>query len=93
MLSKNQIDKLGERVKAGNLTDQDLRSLDEYRRSFAMAYDVAFSVSRSFTKQEPTGRFKSNNSIVEKLRRESIRLAQIQDVAGCRIVVSGMSDQ
>lgn len=33
-ISKTQIDKLGERLKKGEITDADLRLLDEYRRSF-----------------------------------------------------------
>jgi putative GTP pyrophosphokinase len=43
---------------------------------------------------EPTGRrAKSTAAIVDKLRRESIRLSQIQDVAGCRLVVSDVVEQ
>jgi ppGpp synthetase/RelA/SpoT-type nucleotidyltranferase len=32
-------------------------------------------------------------SIVEKLHRESIRLSQVQDIAGCRIVVPTIAEQ
>jgi ppGpp synthetase/RelA/SpoT-type nucleotidyltranferase len=43
---------------------------------------------------EPTGRpAKSTTSITEKLHRESIRLTQIQDIAGCRIVISDIAEQ
>ncbi len=42
----------------------------------------------------PTGRpAKSRQAIVDKLRRESIRLTQIQDIAGCRIVVPNLKSQ
>lgn len=42
----------------------------------------------------PTGRLaKSTVSIAEKLRRESIRLSQMQDIAGCRIVVRNVMEQ
>ena len=41
-----------------------------------------------------TGRHpKTTRSIVEKLRRESIRLSQIQDIAGCRVVVADVIEQ
>lgn len=93
MLSKTQIDKLGERLKTGQLTDADLLELDDYRRSFSGAYEKARAAARKFTKRELTGRTKSNSSIVEKLRRETIRLSQIQDIAGCRIVVANMLEQ
>ncbi len=36
---------------------------------------------------------KSTISIVEKLRRESIRLSQMQDIAGCRVVVANVVEQ
>ena len=43
---------------------------------------------------EPTGRpAKSTNAIIEKLKRESIRLSQVQDIAGCRIVVGTIINQ
>jgi hypothetical protein len=38
-LSKTQIDKLGERLRKGNVTEDDLRLLDEYRLSFSEAYE------------------------------------------------------
>ena len=36
--SKTQIDRLGDRLKKGDISDADLRLLDEYRRSFAQAF-------------------------------------------------------
>ena len=43
---------------------------------------------------EPTGRpAKSTSSIIEKLHRETIRLSQVQDIAGCRVVVPEIADQ
>jgi ppGpp synthetase/RelA/SpoT-type nucleotidyltranferase len=93
-LSKTKIDRLGDRLRKGNLTDDDLRLLDEYRRSFAAAYDEVVGVIRNTLKLEPTGRpAKSTTSIVEKLRRESIRLTQMQDIAGCRLIVPAIADQ
>src|SRR5262249_6618844 len=42
----------------------------------------------------PTGRpAKSTTSVIEKLRRESIRLSQIQDIAGCRLIGAKIHDQ
>ena len=94
MISKSQIDKLGERLVESNPNEADLRLLDQYRRSFGEAYDVVVQSIRDQLRLEPTGRpAKSTTSIVEKLRRESIRLSQIQDIAGCRIVLSGIAEQ
>lgn len=93
-LSKTQIDRLGGRIRQGLLVDSDLRSLDEYRRSFGEAYTTVVQTIREQLHLEPTGRpAKSTTSIIDKLRRESIRLTQIQDVAGCRIIVADVPEQ
>lgn len=93
-ISKTKIDRLGDRLRKGNITDEDLRLLDEYRRSFLGAYEIVVGTIRDRLELEPTGRpAKSTTSIGEKLRRESIRLTQIQDIAGCRIVVPELAEQ
>ena len=92
--SKTQIDKLGERLKKGNINEDDLRLLDEYRLSFSDAYETVVGVIQNELGLEPTGRpAKSTTSISEKLRRESVRLTQIQDIAGCRLVVKDLAEQ
>lgn len=92
--SKTQVDRLGDRLKAGEPTEADLRMLDDYRRSFGDAYGAVVSTIRDQLKLEPTGRpEKSTASIVDKLQRESIRLSQIQDIAGCRLIVQDVAAQ
>ena len=93
-LSKSQIDRLGDRLRTGSLSESDLRALYEYRRSFRPAYDTVVETVRDRLGLEPTGRpGKSTGSLREKLQRESIRLVQVQDVAGCRVVVSDILEQ
>ena len=93
-VSKSQIDRLGDRLRAGNIDEEDLRLLDRYRLSFSKAYEFVVRKIRDDLRYEPTGRpAKSTTSISEKLRRETIRLTQIQDIAGCRIVTPDMLDQ
>lgn len=93
-LSKTQIDRLGDRLRADNLLESDLKVLDDYRRRFGKAYkDVVRTIPQQLQLQ-PTGRpAKSTTSLVEKLRRESIRLTQVQDIAGCRVVVHDIGEQ
>ena len=87
-LSKTQVDRLGDRLRKGTTTEADFHQLDAYRRSFAEGYEEIVAVIREATQLEPTGRpAKSTTSITEKLRRETIRLSQMQDIAGCRLVV------
>lgn len=93
-LSKSQIDRLGDRLRKHDITEADLRLLDSYRRSFADAYDYVVRQIRGQLRLEPTGRpAKSTTSISDKLRRESIRLSQMQDIAGCRLIVTNIATQ
>jgi len=86
-VTKTQIDRLGERLKKGNVSEADLQLLDQYRRSFSGAYEMVVGTIQEKLVQNPAGRpAKSTMSIIEKLRRESIRLTQIQDIAGCRLL-------
>jgi putative GTP pyrophosphokinase len=87
-LSKSQIDQLGERIRGGMPSALDMKDLDSYRLSFASAYAHVVGRIRSELDFELTGRpTKSTTSISDKLARESTRLSQIQDIAGCRVVV------
>lgn len=93
-LTKTQVDRLGDRLRKGNITEADLRLLDQYRRSFSDEYEAVVDAIRNDLGLEPTGRpAKSTTSISDKLRRESIRLSQIQDIAGCRLIVSDIATQ
>jgi putative GTP pyrophosphokinase len=93
-ITKTQIDKLGDRLREGESTADDLRMLDEYRLSFGEPFGRVIQTISERLELEPTGRpAKTTQSIVEKLQRESIRLTQVQDIAGCRLVVGGAVDQ
>lgn len=94
VVTKSQIDKLGDRLTKGRAQESDLRNLDQYRQSFAVPYGLVIRLLREDLGLTPTGRpAKSTTSISEKLKRETIRLTQIQDIAGCRIIVSDLDDQ
>lgn len=93
-VTRTQIDRLGERLKKGNISEADLRLLDEYRHSFAQAYEIVVSTIQEHLLWKPTGRLaKTTRSIIEKLRRERSRLTQIQDIAGCRLIVPNIAHQ
>jgi len=93
-LSRTQLDKLGERLKAGTYDADDLRRLDEYRRSFSGASEAVTRILRDECGLSPTARpAKSTKAIVEKLTRLSTQLTRIQDIAGCRVVVDNLLSQ
>jgi ppGpp synthetase/RelA/SpoT-type nucleotidyltranferase len=93
-LTKTKIDKIGERLKDGELDADILVQLSHYRNQFSDSYRIVEGVLRDHRKLQVSGRpAKSTTAIVEKLRRESVRLSQIQDIAGCRVIVPGMISQ
>lgn len=92
--SKSQLDKLGHRLREGSTAEKDLRALDDYRRSFRTAYDHVVDVLKANVGLEGTGRpAKTTSAIIDKLRRQPIRLTQIQDIAGIRLVVPTIVNQ
>jgi GTP pyrophosphokinase len=93
-LSGAQVDKLGERMRRGPLKTNDLRALDSYRLSHRPAYDLVVGTIRSELSLEPTGRpGKTTGAILAKMKRQRTRLSQMQDVAGCRVLVPGAAEQ
>ena len=92
--TKSQVDRLGDRLRSGKYKESDLVFLDDYRKSFHEIYDTTVKTIRGRANLDPTGRpAKSTTAIIEKLKRESIRLSQIQDIAGCRIVIDTIIKQ
>jgi ppGpp synthetase/RelA/SpoT-type nucleotidyltranferase len=93
-LSGAQVDKLGDRMRRGELKIADLRTLDSYRLSHRPAYDLVVGMIRSELSLEPTGRpGKTTGAILAKLNRQRTRMSQMQDVAGCRVLVADVSTQ
>lgn len=86
-LTKSRINKLGDSLrKATTLEDDALDLLQQFRIQYDQPMQDAQRVLREGLGLEPTGRLKTVNTIVEKLRREKTRLAEMQDIAGLRIV-------
>ena len=86
-LTTSQLNKIGERLRKGTETDNDLQLLDDFRLSFQAAYDRVFTELTNLN-LNPVGReAKTTDSIRAKLDREKTRLSRMQDIAGCRVVV------
>ncbi len=85
-MTKSQINKLGEKLrKAFELDTETLWRLQQVRGS----YDEPMLGAQTLLREsvfEATSRLKTTNTIIEKLRRERTRLAEMQDIGGLRIV-------
>ena len=95
-LSNSEIDQLGDRLRNHCLEDGDLEKLDEFRQIYididTQAYGLIQDTLQAcrdklvITKRKR----KTRQSIVDKLcRQKKLRLSQMQDIAGCRIVAQG----
>jgi ppGpp synthetase/RelA/SpoT-type nucleotidyltranferase len=85
-MTKSQINKLGEKLrKAFKLDTETLSQLQQFRASYDEPMLRAQTVLRNVG-FEATSRLKTTNTIIEKLRRERTRLAEMQDIGGLRIV-------
>lgn len=96
-MTRSQIDRLGESLRHGELNRRNLTSLATFRNAFigstsTVADNIAANLGtiKATISQRPA---KSTPSIIAKLRRESVRLSQMQDIGGLRVVVSNVSVQ
>jgi len=99
VLSNSSITKLGDRLRNSTITNDDLALLDEFRQTFSNVDEKAYTIIQqallelngwTITKRKR----KTQQSIVDKLLRQpNLRLPQMQDIAGCRIVLTSGIDQ
>jgi ppGpp synthetase/RelA/SpoT-type nucleotidyltranferase len=92
--TRTAIDQLGKRL-CQELTESDIRLLDGYRKTFRTDYDdVVETLRANLVEAGVSGRpEKSTSAIVSKLRRGSMRLSQMQDIAGCRLITPDIAQQ
>jgi ppGpp synthetase/RelA/SpoT-type nucleotidyltranferase len=85
-ISRNQLDKLGNRLAAdGGPSDTDLELLLDVLSAYQAALDDV-QVRLGHLGYQPTTRAKTTAVLIDKLRREHSRLNSVQDIAGARIV-------
>jgi ppGpp synthetase/RelA/SpoT-type nucleotidyltranferase len=83
-LTKSQANKLGDRLrKEDPISEETLARLQEFRGSYDPALVQVQAALRDLG-LTTTARLKTTGTIVEKLRREKTRLAEMQDIAGAR---------
>jgi len=100
MITKGEIDRLGERIGgAKEVSNGDLELLQEYRQTFqeplSRVFGFVLAVARKIDKQcIVTYRIKRIDTIIEKLRRFKgnehgrMALSRMWDIAGCRCILN-----
>jgi putative GTP pyrophosphokinase len=94
MLTNSRIDALGKKLRDSQIDAGCLTELEHFRELFVPAYRFVEDVLADKMGLPVTGRpSKSTVAIVDKLNRESVRLSQMQDIAGCRVLVACLFEQ
>ena len=95
-LSNSEIDQLGDRLRNNYKEDSDLEKLDEFRQTYSNIDEQVYNLIEDTLKMDKLKlvitkrKRKTRQSIVDKLyRQKKLRLSQMQDIAGCRIIVQG----
>lgn len=94
-LSKAAIDRAGKRLRDDAIPrPEDVAIYNEYRASLEPALAEVEDVVRSIGGEDAvSSRLKRLDSVIAKLRRGDFKLTQIQDIAGCRLLVLGLVEQ
>lgn len=93
--TKSSLDRVGARLrKAEQPEPGDAAAYLQYRDEFTDALrEVEEQLATLISGSLPTGRRKTLDTVVAKLKRQKTRLSTMQDIAGCRIVVPGIVQQ
>jgi ppGpp synthetase/RelA/SpoT-type nucleotidyltranferase len=97
-LSKGAIDRAGKRLRDEAVPrPEDVAVYEQYRASLGDSLDEVVRQVGAWDPGQPhqpiTTRLKRIESTIDKLRRGNFRLTGINDIAGCRLVVSGLARQ
>jgi putative GTP pyrophosphokinase len=92
--SRGELDRAGERIRAGAATQTDLIMLDNWRAAHLYVINTFQSSLRSRRSRFAHGagvtiaqRLKRRPTIIDKLRREEgMSLSRMHDIAGCRLI-------
>ncbi len=92
-MTNSEIDRLGRRLKDSQPDEALIQDLHRFWACFDPTVVNVLEGLDTLSIQSSKRIGKSRPSIASKLRRETIRLSQMQDIAGCRIIVDGLVAQ
>jgi hypothetical protein len=95
-MTNGEINRLGERLRTGAASPGDVHELDRFRASYSESLESVVRALEQRLGRLAAARIKRTQSIIDKLQRHegsTIRLAQMQDIAGCRFTVEDIFAQ
>lgn len=94
MATKGEINRIGERLRVDEPRAGDDLVLQEFLDAHGSALEGLVASLRTVVLRDgsflvPTSRVKTMGTLVEKLQRDRFNLAEVRDIAGARVTVSG----
>src|SRR5574339_254308 len=94
--SKSRVNRAGESVRTGHPSEEDLRVIEEWRAAHRAVLNTFQAILRNRTRGTEIAvaqRHKRKRTIFDKLQRlPGMRLARMDDVAGCRLIFRTIRD-
>lgn len=88
--SKSKVNRAGDHIRLGQLTDEDVAVLETWRSAHRGVLNTFQAILRNRTRGHPitvAQRHKRRSTIVDKLfRYPKMQLVRIDDIAGCRLI-------
>ena len=96
LYSTKVLDELGEAIRTDTMTPADWALFDELSREWWRTLNsIETEIKNLFTESglNIASRMKNYGTLREKLRRTTLKLSQVRDVVGCRVVVLNFNDE
>jgi len=96
LYSTKVLDELGEAIRTDTMTSADWALFDELSREWWRTLNsIETEIKNLFPESglNIASRMKNYGTLREKLRRTTLKLSQVRDVVGCRVVVLNFNDE
>lgn len=94
--SKSRVNRVGDNVRHGRATNDDLTAIDEWRAAHKVVLNTFQASLRNRTRNKSivvAQRHKRRNTIFNKLLRQpKMELSRMDDIAGCRLIFESVDD-
>lgn len=99
LYSRARVDRAGLAAAQGHASNEDIEVIENWRASHAHLLNtfkqILYNRARKFDFSLVVQRLKRRPTIIDKLGRDPnmrVRLSQMQDIAGCRVILKNMED-
>jgi hypothetical protein len=90
------LDDLGEAIRTSTMTPTDWALFDEFSREWWRTLTSIETEIKNLLTESPinmSSRMKNYGTLREKLRRTKLKLSEVRDIVGCRVVVLNLNEE